>query len=233
MPLAMNTRAVGKVTIVQCSGRIIAGNETESLRVHISGMMRDRKHFVLHLGEVAFIDSSGLGTMVRLLTSTRQSHGDLKLCNLPQNVHKVLKLTNLTTLFDTHESEDSAIAAFYQRSSAPEHAAAAPTVLCVHPNGDVLAYVRELLRRGGYEVHTSSSLRDGLILLRVTHPMLLLRDPALTASPGTQQAFDAACAGTPVVEIGNEFSTSEAGEAATQLLESIQARLQAKPGLAS
>lgn len=233
MPLALNTRAVGKVTIVQCSGRIVAGNETESLRVHINGMMRDRKDFVLHLGEVAFIDSSGLGTMVRLLTSTRQSHGDLKLCNLPQVIHKILKTTNLTTLFDTHESEDSAIAAFYRRGSAQEQPATGPTVLCVHQDGDVLAYLRELLRRGGYEVHTSSSLRDALILLRVTRPMLLLRGPALTASPATAQNFEAACANLQVVEIGDEFSTLEAGEAATQLLESIQERLQSKPGLAS
>jgi anti-anti-sigma factor len=54
--------------------------------------LRDRRAIVLHLGEVGFIDSSGLGTIVRSLTSTRQVHGDLKLCNVPEHVRKVLEL---------------------------------------------------------------------------------------------------------------------------------------------
>jgi anti-sigma B factor antagonist len=119
MPLVLNARGVGRVTVVQCSGRIVAGNEMEALRAHISGMMRERKDFVLHLGDVAFIDSSGLDTMVRLLTSTRKSHGDLKLCNVPQAIEKLLKMTNLDKLFETHESEESAISAFYGRDTAP------------------------------------------------------------------------------------------------------------------
>ncbi len=226
MPLSLNSRGVGRVTVVECCGRIVAGNETESLRVHITGMMRDRKNFVLHLGEVGFIDSSGIGTIVRLLTSTRQSHGDLKLCNVPQPIEKVLRLTNLDRLFETHDSEESAISAFYQRKSAEEKAAASgPPVLCVDQNGDVLAYLRELLRRAGYEVHTSGSLRDALILMRVTRPKLLLIGPGLTTAPATQQAFDAARTSVPVIELGGDFSTQEASEAAARLLGEMQRRL--------
>lgn len=234
MPLSLNTRRVGRVTIIQCGGRIIAGNETESLRVHVSGMMRDRKDFVLHLGEVNFIDSSGLGTMVRLLTSTRQSRGDLKLCNVPPNIDKVLRMTNLTRLFETHESEESAISAFYRRNAAQEVAAATgPAVVCVDQNTDVLAYLRELLRHGGYDVHTSTSLSDTLVLMRVTRPVLLLVGPNLMASPATQQEFNAARAQLPVVEVGKELSTLDAGEAASRLLETIQARLAPKANQAS
>ena len=230
MRLSLDTRRVGQVTVVRCSGRIVAGPETESLRAHVSGMLLERKHFVLHLGEVVFIDSSGIGAMVRLLTSSRQSRGDLKLCNVPQPIDKVLRLTNLNRLFETHESEESAISAFYRKSAAPEQAAApGPSVVCVDPNGDVLAYLRELLRRGGYDVHTSGSLPDALMLIRVTRPALLLVGPNLKASPAAKQAFEAACASVPVVELGTEFSTLDAGEAASQLLENMQARL--KPGL--
>jgi len=232
MPLSLNSRGVGRVTVVTCSGRIVAGNETESLRVHVTGMMRDRKDFVLHLGDVVFIDSSGLGTMVRLLTSTRQSHGDLKLCNVPQAIDKLLRLTTLNRLFDAHESEENAISAFYRRSAATELAAATgPAVVCVDQNTDVLAYLRELLRHGGYDVHTSTSLSDTLVLIRVTRPALLLVGPNLMASPAAQQEFNVARAQLPVVELGKEFSTLDAGEAASRLLESIQARL--APGQAS
>jgi DNA-binding response OmpR family regulator len=92
----------------------------------------------------------------------------------------------------------------------------------------VLAYLRELLRRAGYDVHTSSRLGDALILMRITHFDLVLVGPDMTASPGTQQAFQTACARLPVIELGSEFSTSDAGEACAGLLEKVGARLNPK-----
>lgn len=222
----MNTREVGKVTVVRCTGRVTAGQDNESLRVHISGMFRDRKNFVLHLGDVVFIDSSGLGTMVRLLTSARQLRGDLKLCNLPPMIHKTLSATNLTTLFDTHESEEGAISAFYRGVVESKlSASSGGSVVCVDQNGDVLAYLREFLRRNGYEVHTTNSLHDSSILIRVLHPVLVVIGPNLIAAPGARQAFEAVCAKLPIIELGHEFSTLEAGEAAAQLLQTMQVRL--------
>src|SRR5271154_4798041 len=71
--LSLDTREVGRVTIVRCNGRIVAGGESESLREHVIWLLRDRRSIVLDLSEVGFIDSSGLGTIVRTLTSTRQA----------------------------------------------------------------------------------------------------------------------------------------------------------------
>jgi anti-sigma B factor antagonist len=227
--LSLETREVGRVTIVRCNGRIVAGSESESLRAHVTWLLRDRRSIVLHLGEVGFIDSSGLGTIVRSLTSTRQSRGDLKLCNVPEHARKILEMSHLIKLFDTHESEEKAVAAFYApaaRTEAP--VPTGPSVLCLDCNADVLAYLRELLRRTGYDVHTSSRLGDALILMRVTHFDLLLVGPDLNASPATRQAFQTACAGVPVIELGNEFSTQEAGEAGARLLAKIEAQLSPK-----
>ncbi len=227
--LSLETREVGRVTIVRCNGRIVAGSESESLRAHVTWLLRDRRSIVLHLGEVGFIDSSGIGTIVRSLTSTRQSRGDLKLCNVPEHARKILELSHLIKLFDTHESEEKAVAAFY----APAAHAEAPvstgrSVLCLDCNADVLAYLRELLRRTGYDVHTSSRLGDALILMRVTHFDLVLMGPDMNASPGTRQAFQTACAGVPAIELGSEFSTQEASEAVAKLLEAIETRLGSK-----
>src|ERR1039458_4096219 len=127
--LSLDTREVGRVTIVRCNGRIIAGGESESLRAHVAWLLRDRRSIVLHLGEVGFIDSSGLGTMVRALTSTRQAHGDLKLCNVPEFVRKVLEMSRLTAVFDSHESEEKEVAAFYR----PEARAEAPVPCPLRP----------------------------------------------------------------------------------------------------
>jgi anti-sigma B factor antagonist len=225
--LSLETRDVGRVTIVRCTGRLVAGGESESLRTHIAWLLRDRRAIVLHLGAVAFIDSSGIGTMVRTLTSTRQAHGDLKLCDVPEHVRKVLQLSHLTKLFDSHESEDNAVAAFY-RAPAPadQPVAKGRSVLCLGRNADVAAYLRELLRRAGYDVHTSNNLRDGLMLMRVTRFDLLLMETGLGSAPATEQAFRTASAAVPVIELGSEFSTLEAGEAASELLAKIAIQLQ-------
>jgi anti-sigma B factor antagonist len=227
--LSLDTREVGRVTIVRCNGRIVAGNETESLRAHIAWLLRDRRAIVLHLGDVGFIDSSGLGTMVRTLTSIRQARGDLKLCNVPEHVRKVLEMSHLTPLFDAHESEENAIAAFYRPGARTESPVqTGRSVLCLDSNADVLAYLRELLRSAGYDVHTSSKRVDALLLMRVTRFDLLLVGPDMTASAATQPAFQVACASLPVIELGGEFSTRDAGEAGAELLEKIEARLNPK-----
>jgi anti-sigma B factor antagonist len=227
--LSLDTREVGRVTIVHCNGRIVAGGESEALREHIVHLLRDRRSIVLHLGEVTFIDSSGLGTMVRIQTTTRQARGELKLCNVPEHVRKVLELSHLKQLFDTQESEEAAVAAFYRpgaRAEAP--ASTGPSILCLDSNADVLAYLRELLGRSGYDVSTSSHRGDALMLMRATRFDLLLAGPDMTSSPATQQAFQAACAKLPVIELGSDFSTLDAGEASAGLLEKIEAILKPK-----
>jgi anti-sigma B factor antagonist len=223
LSLSLSTRGVGKVTIVVCSGRIVTG-ETDVLHQHVNQLLRDRADIVLNLGAVSFVDSSGIGTLVRLLTSTRRARGDLKLCQVPEVILKVLKMTSLTTLFDTHESEEGAILAFYRRQAAPAPAPpAAFAVLCVDQSSDVLAYLRELLVRAGYNVLTSNNLRDSLILLRATRPGLTILGPNLKASPVTEQAFRDACTASQLLELGEEFSTLEAGQAASKLMEKIRA----------
>ncbi len=222
IPLSLNTREVGKVTIVGCCGRIVS-SETEVLHLHINDLLRDRSDIALHLGEVAFIDSSGLGMLVRLLTSTRRAGGDLKLCQLPEMVHKVLKMTSLITLFDVFESEEDAVLAFYRRQPAPARTPQSGlTVLCVDQSADVLAYLRELLAGAGYNVLTNNNLRDALILLRATRPGLTILGPNLKASPATEEAFRHASAASPLLELGEEFSTLEAGQAASGLMEKIR-----------
>jgi len=227
MNLSLETRDVGRVTVVRCKGRLVAGGEVEAFREHIAWILRDRRAIVLHLSDIVFIDSSGIGTMVRTLTSTRQARGDMKLCNIPEPVEKLLKLTHLHTLFESHETEDQAIAAFYKGPvRAEKPVSSGRSVLCVDRNPDVVTYVREILRGAGYDVHTSNNLRDAMLLMRVTRFNALLLGPDLTAAPGTEKAFRDLCGTIPCVELGSDFSTRDAGEAASELLEQIAARLQ-------
>ncbi len=226
MPLSLNTRRVGRVTVVHCSGRVVAGIEADSLRQHITELHPVEKQLVLHLGDVTFVDSSGLGTMVRVLSTTRRIGGDLKLCAVTPAVAAILKLTNLTQLFQMHEHEEEAITAFYRNSdSSHQTSRMGIRLLCIEHSADVLAYVRELLTRAGFDVLSSSNLPDALILLRATRPKLVILGPNLGASTGTLHAFEKECCTLPVVELGREFSTLHAGEAAEKLLQRIQERI--------
>jgi anti-sigma B factor antagonist len=228
LPLTIDRRTVGKVAVIRCNGRITAGDEAESLRVCVCGMFANHKDFILHLEDVGFIDSSGLGTVVRLLTSARRLHGDLKLCNVPPALEKVLRITNLTSLFQIYESEENAISAFYSQSKGSDIVASVGVALvCVDKNADLLTYLKELLRRAGYDVHTTCSLSDSLILIQVTRPRLVLVGPSLTGSSATRQAITTAFPNVAVIELGCDFSKVDAGEAASRLLQEIQLRLQA------
>lgn len=201
----------------------MAGPEAESLRQHVHELLQDRHEIVLHLGEVVFIDSSGLGMLVRVLTSTRRLGGDVKLCHVPAAILKVLTITNVVKLFNLYESEQEAVSSFYRRETVPKAmASSGPTILCVDQSTDVLVCIREILRNAGYQVLTNSNLHDALILVRATRPSLLVLGPNPPASPRTEQAFRDASAALPVVELGANFSTQDAGHAASELLTKIR-----------
>jgi anti-sigma B factor antagonist len=224
--LTLQTREIGRVTVVRCAGRIVLGDPSESLRAHVTHLLRDRRALVLHLGGVGFVDSSGLGTMVRLLTATRQSRGDLKLCALPVPVQALLKMTTTQRLFDIHESEESAVAAFYNKTGpAPAPTSEGPTILCVHKSADVLAYLREFLRHAGYDVQTTCAVRDALLLLRVAHPRLVVLGHDVGSNPERKTAIESACANIPCISLSEDFSTLDAGEAAEAVLHQVHSRL--------
>ncbi len=213
--------------VVRCTGRIVAGQEAQSLSSHIACLLRDRRAVILNLQEVGFIDSSGLGAIVRSMNSLRQAHGDLKLCNLTEHVRKVLDISHLAKLFDVHESEEKAVAAFYvsdTRVEKPTRTGA--SILCVDSAGNVLSYLRELLLACDYDVQTSSHLGDALMLLRVTRFDLLIVGPGVP--PGARQNIRGTSTSLPVVDLGSEFSTIEAGEAAARLLQEVECHLAAR-----
>ena len=229
--LSLETREVGRVTVVRCNGRIVAGKESEALRAHIAWLLHTRRAIVLNLAEVGFVDSSGLGSLVRVLASTRQARAELKLCELQGHVRSVLEMTRLAAVFEMHETEEKAIAACYSLAAQAESPASlGRSILCLDSDVDVLAYLRELLRHAGYDVQSSCLLSDALVLTRVTNFDLVLLGPGKTGSPAALQAFQKVRGTLPVIELGSEFSTSHAGDAGTALLETIKAQF--NPGTA-
>jgi len=108
-----NTRQVDGVMIVDLSGRITLGEGSVILRDTVRDLVgKGNKKILLNLGEVNYIDSSGIGELVSAFTTVRNQGGELKLLNLTKKVHDLLQITKLYTVFDIKDDEAAAVAAF-------------------------------------------------------------------------------------------------------------------------
>ena len=113
MSVKLNTRQVGDVTVIDVAGRITLGEGSAALRESMKDLVtKGQKKILLNLGEVSYIDSSGIGELVSGFTTVTNSGGNLKLLNLNKRVKDLLQITKLYTVFDVHEEEAGAIRSF-------------------------------------------------------------------------------------------------------------------------
>jgi anti-sigma B factor antagonist len=112
MQLKVATRTKDGILVVDCSGRIVFGEESSLLREKIKQAVMENNRIVLNLGEVNYIDSGGLGTLVALRITAQNAGGAIKLTNLTKRVGDVLQITKLLTVFDVYNSEAEAIESF-------------------------------------------------------------------------------------------------------------------------
>ena len=113
MSMKISNRQVGGVSIVDCSGRITLGEGSVTLRDTVRELLsKGRKKILLNLGEVNYIDSSGIGELVSAFTTVRNQGGELKLLNLTKKVHDLLQITKLYTVFDVKDDEAAAVKSF-------------------------------------------------------------------------------------------------------------------------
>ena len=224
MALGLENRQVGNVTVVTCRGRLAAVPESAALQQHLDALFPISPHIVLHLGEIDFIDSGGLGLLVRLLTRAKHAHGHLSVCAISAKIENVLKTTRLRPIFQAFETEADAIAAADQIARRSDLSFLNANVLCVDQSQDVLAYLRELLTEAGYHVLTAANLPDALTLLQATQPKVIVIGTKLREARGTRAAgeFNTLADAYAVVELAEGFSSHDAGEAAEQVLRAVR-----------
>ena len=113
MSMKATNRQVEGVSVVDMSGRITLGEGSVILRDTIRDLIgKGQKKILLNLGDVTYIDSSGIGELVSAFTAVRREGGELKLLNLTKKVHDLLQITKLYTVFDIKDDEAAAIKAF-------------------------------------------------------------------------------------------------------------------------
>ena len=113
MSVKLSTRQVGDVTVIDAAGRITLGEGTTALRDSIRDSLNaGHKKVLLNLGEVNYIDSSGIGELVSAFTTVTNQGGQLKLLNLSKRIQDLLQITKLYTVFEVHDDEAAAIRSF-------------------------------------------------------------------------------------------------------------------------
>ena len=113
MSVKLNTRQVGDVTVVDVAGRITLGEGSSALRDALRELVSGGlKKILLNMGELSYIDSSGIGELVSGFTSVANQGGQLKLLNLTKRVKDLLQITKLYTVFEVYDEEAAAIRSF-------------------------------------------------------------------------------------------------------------------------
>jgi anti-sigma B factor antagonist len=114
VPVALNatTNKIDGVMVVYLNGAIVFGEESKSLRILVKELLNKSSQVVLDLGDVVYIDSGGLGTLVALYASARKMGGGIGLARVGRRANEVLTITKLITLFEVFDKTETAIASF-------------------------------------------------------------------------------------------------------------------------
>jgi len=111
--MQIDQRAVGDVVVLDLKGRITMGEGDEMLKDKVNSLANQgHKKIVLNLADVPYIDSAGLGEIVRTYTTVSRQACSLKLLNLTKRITDLLSITKLLTVFETFDSENEAVRSF-------------------------------------------------------------------------------------------------------------------------
>ena len=111
--LKMTYREVDGVAVVALDGRIVLCEESNALREKVKSLIAEgKKKIVLNMDNITFIDSAGLGEIVRTYTTVSRQGGSLKLVNLTKRITDLLSIMKMLTVFETFNSESEAVRSF-------------------------------------------------------------------------------------------------------------------------
>ena len=111
--MQIHQRSIGDVVIIDLNGKMTLGEGDELLRDKVNSLIaQGQKKLVLNLAEVPYIDSAGLGEIVRTYTTVSRQGGVLKLLALTKRIQDLLAITKLLTIFETFDTEDEAVKSF-------------------------------------------------------------------------------------------------------------------------
>jgi anti-sigma B factor antagonist len=113
MSIRMTNSEVDGVSVVELDGRIVLGEESNSLGEKLKSLIAEgKKKIVLNMADIKNIDSTGLGTLVAAHLSAKTQGASVHLCHLGNKFHEVLQMTKLLTVFNVYDTEAAAVSSF-------------------------------------------------------------------------------------------------------------------------
>jgi anti-anti-sigma factor len=200
--LDISTTFIADKARVVCSGRIVAGKELEELALALRRVLLEVQTIELDLRDVSFLDSAGIGLLVRTLVHTRIHGKRLRFAALSAPVRKTLEITNLLSQFDTDEQEEQL----------PE----GMRVLFVHRSPEVCTFVDALLRQRGAHPQTCASIYDARLLAEAFHIDLVVVPAELDGSSLSEK-------GLKVLTLEKDFFSARAEDAGESLIAQLKA----------
>ena len=222
MSLTLSTRHIGSVYVIQCTGRIVYGEEERTLDAALEHAERGFSRVVLDLSGITRLDSMGLGLLARHATRLAKRGGAIHLAGSPPFVTTLLDLTRMSAIIPNFESEDEAILAFLDRSPAPKsEAERGPRLLIFDPSADLCTFARTVLSQRGFNVQTTCSFGDAKLLLRVDRADYILVGPCSIQLPSETAARGLAAIApqASILQLSSDFKSHDALQATELLLQ--------------
>ena len=229
MPLSLTSRFCGNVQIIQCGGRIVAGDEVKSLEAALGVASREAPRIVLNVSEVDRVDSEGIGMLVRYASRLRKRGGDIRLAAPQAFVVTLLKMTMLSTVFQVYPTEDGAILSFLDRPLDQKTAEkTGPRVLVLDQSADLCSFVKMVLMQHGFDVKSVNYFQDARILLQVDHVDYILVGPdsAQLCYERVLGSLRALAPKATALQLAPDFKSRDALEASEALLQLFGAQRQ-------
>jgi anti-sigma B factor antagonist len=226
MSLSLECRPCGKVYVIRCVGRIVTGEETTTLQAAFNRASLEFRQVVLDVAEVARLDSTGMGLLVRFLSHTRNRSGDLRLAAPQPFVRSLLDATKLSTVFRVYESDEEAILSFVKNPS-PANAttkSSGPVVLFIDQSPDLCAFVRTFLDRNGYDVLSTCRIREARTLLSASNIDYIVLGPDSSQLP-SDNVIDSLKLLAPkatIMQLESGFELGDPERAGADLLRRLQ-----------
>jgi anti-anti-sigma factor len=228
MHLSLQSRRTCGIAVIRCQGRIVFGDAVQALQQEVEKHNLETKKYVLQLAEVSYVDSGGLGALVRLAGTLRAHRGDIKLCQVSPFVQSVLKATNLLGVFSIYSTEQEALASYAQREAPcrEPRTSVDAKILCIDPSSDLLAYMTAVLKPAGYEVRTTRYLADASTLLTAMKPKAVVCGPGVQSATPAFEKFRRLDPRIQFLMLPADFHTSGAHDAGVDLVARLQSLLQ-------
>lgn len=221
MSLALTSRFCGNVYIIQCVGRITAGQEALTLETALDQAELEFCRIVLNLSETTRMDSMGLGLLVRHAYRLNKRGGTIRLAAPQPFVAHLLNITKLSGFLQSYPTEEEAIQSFLKQH--PPHTAEEKRglrILVFDQSADLCMFVRTVLAQHGFDVRTSCTFRDAKLLLRVDEVDYILVGPGTPqlTSEAVAKELSALAPKASALQLSADFKSHDAVEATEALL---------------